>query len=353
MRFNRWLVHPLSFPLFAAAFCVQGAVTELTARFTPVPPFPALVSVARTNQILLNQIENPSAGEAINPGDSLTALVTFCEKNGRRTQWLLHLEATTPEAREQPSKPARPMVMYSSTGNKLEFVSSPAFVTLRTLGPFAESDANSKPLKTLDKSARFALDKGFLSLGLDRAAAVVLRLNQVDPNHERKGSFAFNSKPFSEIEITKNRKVAAVLQLTAEDERALAGSAPALMSYFAIVQQTAGLDDILFKILDLPSLWSMIRHGGVNANIRFDTQHIAMAPDALLTLPTNPKLYQFPVALDLNNQPALNITFLATAPQPPLLTCGGIVGMLVERPDGKGTYLTLRVISARRSATKR
>jgi len=351
MHFKLLPAQTISLALFASCLSTRGAETELTAKFAAVQPCPALVKAARTNQIPLDQIETPTDGEAINPGDSLTALVTFCEKNGRRTQWLLYLEAVTPDAKEQSAKPARPMVMYSSTGNKLKFVSSPASVTLRTLGPFAEPDAKRKPPKALDKSARFAMDRGFLSLGLDRAAAVVLRLNQVDPNHERKGSFAFNSKPFSETEITKNRKMADALQLTAEDERALAGSAPALMSYFAIVQETAGLDDILFKIVDLPSLWSMVRHGGVNANIRFDVKHIAMAPDALLTLPANPKLYQFPVALDLNNQPALNITLIATAPQPPLLTCGGIAGMLVERPDGKGTYLTLRVVSARHSKT--
>jgi hypothetical protein len=353
MRFNLLLVKIISRAAFASCLSAQGAQMELAAKFVPVQPCSGLVNAARTNQILLDPIENPTDGDAINPGDSLTALVTFCEKNGQRTQWLLYLEAVTPNAQEQSVKPAPSMVMHSSTGNKLEFKPLPTIVTLRTLGPFAEPDAKRKPPKALDKSARFTVNQGFLALGLDRAAAVVLRLNQVDPNHERKGSFAFNSKPFSETEITKNRKMAESLQLTAEDERALAGSAPALMSYFAIVQETAGLDDILFKIVDLPSLWSMIRHGGVNANIRFDIKHIAMAPDALLTLPTNPKLYQFPVVLDLNNQPALNITFLATAPQSPLLTCGGIVGMLVERPDGKGTYLTLRVISAQSSGAKR
>src|SRR5205809_1711870 len=202
MRLNLRLAQMLSLTLLASCLSAQDALSGLTVRFAPAQPFPALVNAARTNQIPLDQIETPTDGEAINPGDSLTALVTFCEKNGRRTQWLLHVEAVTPDAREQSVKPARPMVMHSSTGNKLEFASSPASVTLRTLGPFAEPDAKRKPPKALDKSARFALDKGFLSLGLDRAAAVVLRLNQADPNHERKGSFAFNSKPFSETEIT-------------------------------------------------------------------------------------------------------------------------------------------------------
>ena len=53
--------------------------------------------------------------------------------------------------------------------------------------------------------------------------------------------------------------------------------------------------------------------------------------------------------LELNKQPALRVTFVVTSPKPPLLGCGGIVGMLAEKPGEKETYLTLRVISARRA----
>jgi xanthosine utilization system XapX-like protein len=53
--------------------------------------------------------------------------------------------------------------------------------------------------------------------------------------------------------------------------------------------------------------------------------------------------------LDLNRQPALNVTLVVTSPRPPFLACGGIVGMLAENPAEKEEYMTMRLISARRA----
>jgi hypothetical protein len=54
------------------------------------------------------------------------------------------------------------------------------------------------------------------------------------------------------------------------------------------------------------------------------------------------------MVLRLNQHPALNLTLVVTPPHPPLRTCAGVVGLLAEKPDDKDTYLTLRIISARR-----
>src|SRR6266542_6881115 len=99
MRLNLRLPRTFSLALLATRLSTQGAQIELAAKFVPVQPCPALANAARTNQIPLDQVESPTGGDAINPGDSLTALVTFCEKNDRRTQWLLHLEAVAPKAK--------------------------------------------------------------------------------------------------------------------------------------------------------------------------------------------------------------------------------------------------------------
>jgi hypothetical protein len=82
------------------------------------------------------------------------------------------------------------------------------------------------------------------------------------------------------------------------------------------------------------------------------SEHITLANGADWSLPPAQPVYHLPMVLELNNQPALNITLVVTAPQPPLLTCGGIIGMLAERPGDKENYLTLRIISARRAASK-
>ncbi len=166
-----------------------------------------------------------------------------------------------------------------------------------------------------------------------------------------KGSLWFRSTPFSDAEIQHNRKSLGNIRLSPEEERALGGSCPALMSYLNIVQHTEHLKDILFQLVDLPSVWSMVRHGGVNANLAIQQDHLALADAAIWGLHDPRPLYDMPLLVELNKQPALKVTLTVTTPLPPLLACGGIVGFVAERPGDKETYLTVRVISARHSAT--
>ena len=58
--------------------------------------------------------------------------------------------------------------------------------------------------------------------------------------------------------------------------------------------------------------------------------------------------YYFPWLVRLNGEPALNITLIASSPRPPLLICGGVVGLLAEKIGDEETYMTLRVVSAQR-----
>lgn len=168
-------------------------------------------------------------------------------------------------------------------------------------------------------------------------------------DNKEHGNFVFGSKPFGESEIAKGRKLAEVTHITSEDERALCGSLPALFSYFDFVQHTPGLQDICVKVVDMPSVWSMIRHVGVTPNLTFQTEQFRAADSFAWEPAGNAAVYYFPMMLELNKQPALKVTFVVTSPKSPLLGCGGIVGMLAERPGEKETYLTLRIISARRA----
>jgi len=339
--------------LVLAAGSLRGAepAPDFAARFVPVPPCSSLVAAARANEIPLDQIDPPTQGSSLDPGDSVTALVTFREKGARLSQWLVHVQVVAPRPDELPDKPSAPMVMYTTAGTKLEFTSSPAMVSLRTLGPFADSNAKRKSPTAGDKSARFGLNQDFLGLGLDKAASIAMRFRKTKPA-DLKGGFSFGSKPFSEAEVKVGRKLAEAMHISADEERALAGTAPALISYFGIVQRTSGLEDILFKILDMPSLWSIMRRGGISTFFQMRSEHIAPANASAWGLPPAQPVYYVPMVLELNNQPSLNITLVVTAPEPPLLTCGGIVGMLAERPGDQENYLTLRIISARRSASK-
>jgi hypothetical protein len=313
---------------------------------SPTEPCEALASVARSHGIPLTEMNRFRDGTNVNAGDSITALVTLVEKS-RQTQWLLYLKADG-NTNGGPAKPVPPagatnkpskMVMYSSTGRKMEFESTRVPVTLRTLGPYEISDRKRK-LKPADKTAQLKLNEGYLALGLDKAAAAVMRLQ----NRKPKGIISFAPRPFSDKEIAETRKQTNSVRLLAEEERALAGSAPALESYFNIVQRTEGLSDILFKLIDLPSMWSIARNKGVTVNFRF-LNHVKQREIVAGKI----SVYEMPITLELNGQPAMNFTMVLTSPRPPLLPCAGILGLVATRPGVKDTYLAVQVLSATHS----
>ncbi len=90
------------------SFCLAGA--ELKPDFNklaPVAPCPALVKEAGTRKIPIEGIDSPGEAGTLNPGDSATALFTLFEKGGRKTQWLLLIEAVVPTAEEKARPPPR------------------------------------------------------------------------------------------------------------------------------------------------------------------------------------------------------------------------------------------------------
>ena len=149
MRFNfhkRCVAGLLFLALALLATQLRGGefAPPVMAKFEAVPPFPALMTAAQAAQIPLDRIDPPMEGNSLNPGDSITALVTQNEKGGRRSQWLVYLQVVSPDPAEIPTNAPMPSVIYTSFGNKLEFASSSAIVTVRALGPFVKPDARRK-----------------------------------------------------------------------------------------------------------------------------------------------------------------------------------------------------------------
>jgi len=341
LRVAGWLV--LVCALSPDAFPAQPATPPTPAEAavaaigSPTEPCPALAGIARSHGIPLAGVDSFSEGAVVNPGDSVTALVTLVEKS-RRTEWLLYVNAND-QAAANTNKPSK-MVMHSTTGRKFEFASTRVPVAVRTLGPYDASDQKRK-LKPMDKTAHVSLQQGYLALGLDNAAKAAMRLRE----SKTRGGLAYGPRPFGEKALARGRELTNIIHLTAEEERALGGAGPALESYFTIVQQTEGLSDILFKLVDLPSIWSIARNKGVTANFHFGSKEIRERQVA----PGSPAAYEIPLSLELNGQVALHITLAATRPQPPLLACAGITGLVATRPGAKDTYLAVQLISAKRS----
>ena len=177
----------------AAQEAAPGFISKLTA----VAPFPALAQAARANHIPLDQIAPSIETNRVMPGDSFTAIVTLYSKRPGM-QWLLFLQAVEPTPKEQAENSPRTMVIYNTLGHKLEFISAPAFVALRTIGPFVEGETGKKPK---DVTTRFVLDQGFLGLGLEQAAAAIARMGKGGV----KGPFMSGTEPFGDDVIGKCR----------------------------------------------------------------------------------------------------------------------------------------------------
>lgn len=339
----------ITFILIGSLLCDAQTVPGPFSEIGMVSPFPAVVAVAQADHIPLQHIDPPAAtGGKMTPGDSVTALLTLSENGTRRTQWLLYLQAVKPGPSDMVERPTDPVVLYSSCGNRFEFASSPAFVSLRSIGPFTEPGTDGKPPLLQDKAARFTVDQGILGIGLDRAAAVLHRMVQTGT----RGGFQFRNTPFSKAETRESRMLAQTVHLTPDEERALSGMIPALLSYSDIAQQTGGVNDIFLRIVDIPSVWSVVWNVGVQPSMEVQSDRVAPADPAIWGLPPHAPVFYFPMLLHLNNDDDFNVTLVVTAPRPPLLTCGGVVGLLAEKAGKKDTYLTLRIISARSSRVK-
>jgi hypothetical protein len=329
--------------------CLEGAAQQAApgyvSRLAAVTPMPALTAAAKANRIPLERVDPIVETNRVFPGDSFTAVITMHSKRPAM-QWLLFLQGVEPTPKELKENPPRTMVIYNTLGHKLEFQSAPAIVALRTIGPFVEGETGKKPR---DATTRFVVDQGFLGLGLEQAAAAMLRMHRSGVT----GPFMSGTEPFGDDVTGKCRKADESWHINPAEERALAGSFPALLSYFKTAQEAPELLDILAKALDRPSIWSLLWHVGISSTeFRWDATRISPADASAWQVSGHPDAYYCPMTLFLNHHPSLDLTMVVTAPEPPLLSCGGVLGLLAEKPDDKQIYLTLRIVSARLSAKR-
>ena len=165
-------------PSFLLAFVMSAhcadAPADLIPKLKPVPACAALAAAAQSNQIDIGHIDSTSGTNALNPGDSAAVLVTFFQ-NGNQTQWLLYLEAVAPGPKDKTKKST--LKLTPGSGDPITFESEPTPAKLRLLGPFGINNT-SPPPKHRVADTRISLEKDFLGLGLDQAAALALKWDQ-------------------------------------------------------------------------------------------------------------------------------------------------------------------------------
>lgn len=307
---------------------------------TPAP-LPEVATYAERTGIALNGFDSPQSRE-IQPGDKVVLLVSLNEKTDL-TQWLVEVEVAELNAEEKKYKLPE-SALYSSTGQKHVFRVTPVAFTLRTHGPIERGTSLHK-IKT--KTARALTNADSLRLGFDQACEALLHIHEVKlaRQDERTLGLQFRNTPFSDAETAPIRAYAEELGVTPAQERALVAASPAISSFFNLAQSTPGLRDIVFKIINLPSAWSLVKSGGKLApDLNFIGTRVRRMD---VPGPGNRPRLLFPVSLDLNKQPALNCLLAVTSTEPPLTTVAGILELYAFPPDNDSRFAVIQVLSAR------
>lgn len=279
----------------------------------------------------------------------MVGLVSLVEAKATR-QWLLIVTTVEMTAEEEAMKPPPPQTYYTSSGVTARFESRRQALALRLVGPFF-GDARDVKKAPPDNRSRSLVKADFLALGLHRTAQAFGRMKS---GANSLTDYGISDGPYSAERIASTSLKVRALGMTAEEEQALAGFPPALMSFFDIMQKTPGLRDIVFEMLNKMSLFGSVvsRGGRVDPGFSSTTEGL----EALDLSSWSPKLtggYRLPVLVTLNGKPALTCFLTVTAPEPPLLVSAGVLELAAAPPGPTpAKRLYIRVVATRRGPTK-
>ena len=336
MRALLWFTAGLFLPSFLLAQ-EQSANVQLN----PVPPLLATTrSFAEKHKIEINGICKSRAG-GTEIGDASTLLISLQDKK-HLEQYLVTLEVVALSDQDRASKSADTRV-YLSTGNHFVYHYLPVALQIATYGPFAQKSgtAPADPAKT----ARVLVSAENLALGFDNSSRAFLRIRDYKRAHNDRSelNIAFRPNPFPADVVEKTKRACEKVGLTDAEEKSLAGTMPAMLSFFSLAQNTPGLRDILNEVIDYPSAWSVIKRGGrVDTNIGFQGAGVQnVGPESDRT-----ERYYLPLELDLNEQKCLDMGIVVAAARPPLLTTAGIERIYARSPSKPERMAFLEVIGA-------
>lgn len=327
------LTRALTFGWMIAALLTSAALRAEPAPVAAPAPLPPAVA-AGTDLRAAATKEGWSTGPLVlatepgtaRPGDTVIALITLWSKSGQK-QWLVRFEVE--EMTEEERKNAKPQLTASISldgGEKFVFSGRPTLaLNISTLGPYlpAPAEAKTAAKNAAKKQGRALVSEEYLTLGLDRAARVRIETPAAGPA---------GSKPKPSI----------------EDQKAAGGGVISLLQFFLIAQQIPGVNEIMGEVVDLPSVWTIVKSlGKFSPNLSDGNSTFAALDPAGWSLPARP-LYRVPFGLGLNGKPMVNAAFFVIAPEPPLLTTAGIVGFTAESPSRKDRRMLIQVVSIER-----
>lgn len=123
-----------------------------------------------------------------------------------------------------------------------------------------------------------------------------------------------------------------------------AGSLSALLK---IMQSVDCLEDILWSVMEKPSLLSMVANLGVKLDVVLGSDVVELETDTLPAALRGRPVYRLPITIQLNERPALDCFLTVTTPGPPLELVAGVVRVEGWRTTDPSRRVELELLGAR------
>lgn len=118
------------------------------------------------------------------------------------------------------------------------------------------------------------------------------------------------------------------------------------MSMQELAARDAVLQDLLFRVVDQPSLWSIVTHLGVGVVVKWEATKAPPAPVAVDGFAGEVRTWPF--ELQVNGDTASWVTMLVSQPHGGTRVCGGLVGAIAQHPTDQGRLAVVRLLATRR-----
>ena len=295
------------FPILAACIAATAAAAEPDAGFFR-EPLPALTALAAERKISISGFDAPRSERTIRKGDSLVVLFSLVEK-GLEYQWILQAAAAR------------------NTGARDEH----AVLDLTLTGPFC-ADSAGKPVARVcrDTKASITVKTGSLSYGMGDWCEDLRAIRRNGKEQERE-------------ELTDQEKA----KLTALGPRIWSVVYVAMPEFLTIAIRTGGVNAIIGKAIDLPSVLSLLTHLNGKIDIRIPVVPTDGAGSLTFADGTTGAIFRVPFSIAMIGKPCANATLYAVRARPPFLMSAGVTELDLTSPSRPGNRLAIRILSAR------
>ena len=133
-----------------------------------------------------------------------------------------------------------------------------------------------------------------------------------------------------------------------EEARPYVGAIASVIGVFQVLRGNRLLEPILWKVVQKPSILSVVRNLGVDVSIQPDFERAEVEPRVFPGTPTGETVYRFPIQFVVNDSVALRSTLSVAAPDPPLLASGGLVAVDGVHPREPDRRISIRLLASKR-----